>query len=95
MVTILIMSAKIPTPGLSKIKVLWKESYDVIISVNDVTNKTLSCDSNHIVYVAMWPKFGSTMREFISMGEFIITWRFNGIEQKNRFFWGVVFVQVQ
>ena len=68
MVTILMMSAKIAVPGLRKVKVFWKKGYDVIIFVNDVTNKTLSSDSNHIVDVVIWPKFGnssSSMRELI------------------------------
>ena len=70
MVTILMMSTKVATPGLRKVKVFWKKGYDVTISVNDVTNKTLSSDSNHIVYVVMWRKFGNSS---ISMREFIIT----------------------
>ena len=52
------MSAKMATTGLLKIKVFWNISYDVIISVIDVTNKILLHDSNHIVDVVMWPKFG-------------------------------------
>ena len=59
MVTILIMSAKMATPGLLKIRVFWNEGYDVMISVHDVTNKILSCDSNYIIDVVMWPKFGN------------------------------------
>ena len=70
MVTILMMPAKMATPGLRKIKVFWKKGYDVIISVNDVTNKTLSRDSNYIVDVVMWPKFGNSS---VSMREVIIT----------------------
>ena len=70
MVTILMMSPKIATPGLRKIKAFWKKGYDVIISANDVTNKTLSHDSNYIVDVVMWPKFGNSS---ISMREVIIT----------------------
>ena len=60
------MSAKIVTPGLLKITVFWNECQDVIISVNDVTNKILSRDWNYIVDVFMWPKFGNcsiSMRE--------------------------------
>ena len=45
MVTILMMSAKMATPGLCKIKVFWKKDYDVIISVNDVT-KVLGANSD-------------------------------------------------
>ena len=63
------MSAKMATPGLRKIKVFWKKGYDVIIFVNDVTNKILSRDSNYIVDVVMWPKFGNSS---ISTSEFII-----------------------
>ena len=44
MVTILMILGKMATPNLRKIKE--KKGYDVIISVNDVTNKTLSRDSN-------------------------------------------------
>ena len=56
MVIILMMSAKLATPGLCKTKVFWKKGYDVIISLNDVTNKTSSRDQNYIVDVVMWPK---------------------------------------
>ena len=54
------MSAKMATPGLLKITVFWNKGYDVIISVDDVTNKILSRDSNYIVDVVMWPKFGNS-----------------------------------
>ena len=54
MVTILTMSAKMATQGLLKIKKgFLRKGYDVIIFVHDVTNKILSCDSNHIVNVVM------------------------------------------
>ena len=68
MVKILI-SPKLATLGLLKIKVLWNKCYDVIISAYDVTNKILSRDSNYIVDVVMWPKFGNSS---ISMREVII-----------------------
>ena len=52
MVTILVMSAKMATPGLVKIRVFLKKIYDVIILVHDVvTNNFLSCDSNYIIDV--------------------------------------------
>ena len=70
MVTILMMSAKITTPGLLKIRVFWNNGYDVIISVNDVTKKILSRDSNYIIDVAMWPKFDNCS---ISMRKVIMT----------------------
>ena len=60
MVTILMMSAKIATLGLLKVKVFKNKGYDVIIYVYDTTNKILSRDSNYIVDVVMWPKFGNS-----------------------------------
>ena len=70
MVTISMMSAKMATPGLLKIKVFWNIGYDVILFVQDFTNKILSRDSNYTVEVVMWPKFGNSS---ISMTEIIIT----------------------
>ena len=66
------MSAKMATPGLLKLMVFWNKGYDVIISVNDVTNKILWRDSNYIVDLFMWPKFGNSI---ISMREVITTLR--------------------
>ena len=63
------MSAKLATPGLVKITVFWNKGYDVIIYIDDATNKVLSCDSNYIVDVFMWPKFDNcsiSMREVIT-----------------------------
>ena len=68
MAAILMISAKLATLGLLKIKLFWNKSYDVIISVHDVTNKMLSCDSNDMADMVMWPKFVSSsifMREVI------------------------------
>ena len=86
MVTILMMSAKMATLGLLKIKVFWNKGYDVIISVHDVTNKILSRDSNYIVDVFMWPKFGNCS---ISMREVITTSILWGFDRKNRLFEGL------
>ena len=64
----LMMPAKMNALDLFKIKVFWNKVYDVIIYVDDAINKYLSSDSNYVVDVAMWPKFGncsSSMREFI------------------------------
>ena len=68
--TILMMSAKIATLGLLKIKVFWNKGYDVIIYVHDVTNQFLSGDSNCIVDMVMWTNFGNSS---IYMREVIIT----------------------
>ena len=63
------MSAKLATPGLLKTTIFWNKADDVIIPVHDVNNKILSRDSNYIVDVVMWPKFGNSsisMREVIT-----------------------------
>ena len=70
MVTILMMSAKLASPGLLKIKIFQNKGYEIIIPHRDATNKILSCDSNYILEVFMWPKFGKSS---ISMREVIIT----------------------
>ena len=76
MVAVLMMSGKLATLGLFKIKVFWNKSYGVIIFVHDVTNKIWWRDSNYIVAVVMQPKFGNFS---ISRREVI---------RKNNFFWG-------
>ena len=65
MVTVFVMSAKVATLSLYKIKVFWNKGYDVIISVCNVTSKILSRNSNYIVDVVMWPKFANFMKEVI------------------------------
>ena len=92
MVTILIMSAKMATPGFLEIKPFWKKAYDVIIYVDDVIKKNLLPDLYYNVNVVMWSKFGNST---ISVREVIITSILWGFDQKNCFFWGVVLVQVQ
>ena len=47
------MSAKMATPCLLKIKNILKKGYDVIIFVHGVINKILSRDSNYNVNVVM------------------------------------------
>ena len=64
------MSAKLATLGILKIKIFWDKGYDVIAAVHVVTNNILSGDSNYIVDVVMWPKFGNCS---ISMKEVVIT----------------------
>ena len=49
-------------------------------------------DSNYIVDVVMWPKFGNYG---ISMKELIITSIVEGFDRKKPFFWRMVLVQVQ
>ena len=53
------MSAKMATPGLLKMTVFWNKGYDLIISIDDITNKILSRDSNYTVDVLLRPKFGN------------------------------------
>ena len=82
-VTILMISAKIVTLALLKIKVFSNNSYDVIISGHGVANITLSCDSNYIVGVFMRQKLGNFS---ISMRENIVTSILLGFNQKNHLF---------
>ena len=70
MVEILMMSAKLATLDLFKLKVTWNKGYDVIVFVHDVNNNILSLYSNYIVDVVIWPKFGNLS---IFMTELIIT----------------------
>ena len=69
LVIVLMMSAKLATPDVLKITVFWKTFYDVITTVDDVTNKFLLHDSSYTVDAFMWPKFGNcsiSMREVIA-----------------------------
>ena len=59
MVTVLMMSAKMATLSLLKIRVFWNKGYDVISSAHDVTNRFLSHHSSCIIDVVMWLKFGN------------------------------------
>ena len=67
MVTIFMMSGKLATLGLLKMKVFWNKGYDVIISVHDVRNKILSHNANYIVDVVLWPKFGNSSKASLSL----------------------------
>ena len=82
MVSILMMSAKLAALGLLKIKVFWNKGYSVIIYVHDVTSKILSPDSNYIIDVVMWPKFGNSG---IFKREVIVTSILYEFHQKNNF----------
>ena len=70
MIPILMMSAKLATLGLFKIKVFLNEGYNIIIPVDDIINKILSRDPNYIVDLARRPKFGDSS---ISVRKVIIT----------------------
>ena len=87
MVAILMMSVKIATLGLFKIKVFWSKSYDVIIYIHDVTNQILPRDSSCIVDLVISPKFGN----------FSIYHNLNIIRiwPEKPLFWGVVLLKVQ
>ena len=64
------ISAKLATLSLLKIKIFWNKIYDAIIFVHDVTNKILLSGSNYIVDLVTWPKF---VNSSISIKEVIIT----------------------
>ena len=54
------MSVKLATLDLLKIKILWNKGYNITISVHNITSKSLSCDSNYIVNMVLWPKIGNS-----------------------------------
>ena len=65
MVTILMISAKMATLGLLKIKLLWNNGYDVIIPVHDVRKnyhvtqiilQMWSCDQRFVTLPFLWEK---------------------------------------
>ena len=85
MVATLIMSAKLATLDLLKIKAFWNKGYDVIISVHDVT----SIDLYYIADVVMGPNFGIFMREVI------ITSILYVLDQKKIFFERCSLLQVR
>ena len=62
--------SEMATVDLLKIKIFLSKGYDAIISLHDVGNKILSCDSNGIIDVVMWLKFGNSS---ISRREVVIT----------------------
>ena len=84
-VTILMISAKMASPGLLKMKIFWNKGYDVMIYVDGITSKILSLDSHYIVDVVMWPNFGNSS---ISTREVTIILNLEGFDQKNHFFEG-------
>ena len=85
MFAVLMTSAKIATIGFLKEKAFWSKVNDVKISVQDFTNKILSCDSNYITDVVIWSKFGNYS---IFLREVIITSVLEGFDQKNNFLRG-------
>ena len=94
MIAIFMMSAKLATLGFLKKQITWNKGYDVIISIHEVTNEILSRDSNYVVDVVTWPKFGNST---IFRTEVIITSILQRFHQKNQFFFlgGVLLFQVQ
>ena len=66
----LMMPSKIT--DLLKITVFWNKGYDVIIPVDEVTNKILPRDSNYIVDVIVWPNFDNStiLSEKLSQPQF-------------------------
>ena len=86
------MWPKLATLDRLKIKVFQNKSYGAIIFVHIVINKILSCDSNYVVDVVMWPTFGNSS---VSMGKVIIALVLLGLDQKKQYFWGVLLTEVQ
>ena len=70
------MSVKLATLGLLNIKILWNKGYDITISADDIKSKSLSCDSNYIVNMLLWPKIGNSS---IFKREILRIWQKKGI----------------
>ena len=83
MVAIFMISAKLTTLGILKIKLFWNEGYDAIISVPGVNNKILSHESNYINDSLMWQELGNSS---IYMTEVVMASILQGFDQKNQFF---------
>ena len=79
MIAILMLPANIATSDLPKVKIFW-DNYDAIISIHNITKKNLSRDTNHIIDMIMWRKFGNSS---------IFMWPEKAI------FWGDVLAQVK
>ena len=58
-VKILIMSSQMTAQGVLKITIFWNKGYYVINYVHGIINKIFAHDSDYIVDVANWPKFGN------------------------------------
>ena len=70
MVAILMISAKLVTLGLFKVKLFWNKCYGLIISVHDVTRKILWLDS---IYIAVIYGLCKVMYVRVFVREVIIT----------------------
>ena len=60
-VAILMISAKVATPGLLKLKVFWNKCYVAIISVHDVSN-------NFITWLKLYFRFGHVTKSLVTLG---------------------------
>ena len=93
MVSILMMTAKLATLGLLKIKLFWNKSYDVIISVPDIINKILSRDQCFVAlafietsyhnfnFIRIWPeKIKFSDRSFLVQVQYFRTGTRYGLE---------------
>ena len=77
------MSAKLATLDLVRINIFSYKFCDLIIVDFDVTNIILWRDSNYIINMVMWPKFGNSS---ISMRKVVITSTLSGFEDKKLLF---------
>ena len=71
MIAILMVSARLATSGLLKMKIFWNEGYDVIFPAHKDINKILSFDSNYIVDMVIWAKFGNPSIHCVKYRNFI------------------------
>ena len=86
------VSAAMDAPGLLQITVFWNEGYDVITSVDDVTNKILSRDSDHFVMCSCEKNLVTVVFLWEKLSQLQL---YKDLTGKTTFFREVVLVQVQ
>ena len=60
MIAILMISAKWATLGSHRINLFWNKSHGILFSIDEITNKILTSDSNYDADMAMSLKFGNS-----------------------------------
>ena len=72
------ISTKLHAVGLPKIKVFWNKGYDIIIYVNDVTDKVLPLDANYTADVVE-PQFYNDLTRKNNFFEQYLQFKFNNL----------------
>ena len=81
-VVIILMVSTLEIPRLEEI-LFWKNGHNITICFHTVNNKTLSCYSNSILDMVMWPKCSNSSSFINKVIKTSILWEF-----KKLFFFG-------